>query len=125
MSAFDIDSSVINTQVPFFPSFAWGLTEADFGNSRLWAFNWLQAFWDTNDFTGTPGLVISTGETDASGNLICSLIQFAYSGERIPVKGKILLESGTDRRGQVITSTGIGGSTITDLTSVRAYGGNY
>lgn len=126
MSSFDIAQNVINTQVPYFPSYSWGLTSSDFGVPDLWVFNWIQAFWDVNDFAATPKLVISNGERDANNDLICSLVQFAYSGERVNFKGKIILASGTDRRGNAITSTPINASSPADsFINVIAYGGNY
>lgn len=126
MSDFDIGNNVINTQVPFFPSYTWELTESDFGNVQLWTFNWVQAFWDVTNFVGTPNLVVSTGERSASGNIIASLIRFAYSGQSIPIKGKIILATGTDRRGNTVTSIPIDAGSPTDsFSQVIVYGGNY
>lgn len=124
MSSYDIDTSQPTFGIGFFPSSSWELTQSDFGNSRLWTFNWLQAFWDTNDFAETPQLVVAIN-SDA-GDLIANLVRFSYSGERIPIKGKVILASGTDRRGNSISSTPINAGSPTDsLSQVIAYGGQY
>lgn len=125
MSHFDIAQNVINTEVPYFPSYSWQLTAADFAIPTLWVFNWVQAFYDAS-LAVQPTLVVSTGETGPDGTLIASAIYFAYSGERINFKGKILLASGTDRRGNMVTSTPIDAEAPTSsLENVIVYGGNY
>lgn len=126
MSIQDIAQSVINSQVPYFPSAAWELTASDFGKQDLWVFNWIQAFWDANDLNVPPILVISNGDTATNGTLIANAIQFAYSGERINVKGKIILVTGVNRRGTTVNSLPINASSPTDsFSKVIAYGGNY
>jgi hypothetical protein len=126
MAIKDIAITAPNNEVPFFPSSAWELTNADFGNQQLFTFNWIQAFWDSNDLAEDPVLVISNGDLAADGSLIASAIQFAFSGERINVKGKIILATGTDRRGVTVNSLPIDAGSPTDsFSKVIAYGGNY
>jgi hypothetical protein len=122
----DIAITARNNEVPFFPSSSWELTNADFGSQRLYTFNWIQAFWDSNDLEEEPVLVISNGDLDDNGDLIANAIQFAFSGERINVKGKIILATGTDRRGVTVTSLPINAASPNDsFSKVIAYGGNY
>jgi hypothetical protein len=110
-----------NTDVPFFPNITFNFTNSDFGVQGIPTFSWIQAFFDST-FTGIPTLVVGVGY-DNSGNLIVSQVRFAYSGERINIKGQGIYTTGTNIRGQTVTSTPIGSTLTTDLTQVIAYGG--
>jgi hypothetical protein len=127
MSAYDIGVPQPTFDIGFFPSSSWGLTSASFGNLQLPTFNWIQAFWASNLGAGvTPQLVVSMGHKTDAGVLIGNLVRFSYSGERVPMKGKIILSSGFDRFGNAITSTPINsGAPTTSLTQVIAFGGQY
>jgi hypothetical protein len=126
MAVQDISIQVPNYEVPYFPSYSWGLTNSDFDVKNLYTFNWIQAFWDSNDLGVDPILVVSNGDTDSSGNLIVSAIQFAFSGQMINFKGKMILSSGDDRRGVTVTSLPINAAApTTSFLKVIAYGGNY
>ena len=122
MAEYDIGTDALTKEVGFFPTSSWEITDADY-NKNIATFNWVQAFWDTNDYAGAsnPQLVFSTGN-----NSVASVVTFAFSGERVPFKSKVLLASGTDRRGNVVSSTAINPASPTDsLTKVIVYGGQY
>lgn len=108
-----------NTDVPFFFSNSWQLTADDYGVSLL-TFNWLQAFVDTTLFSGPIYLVYQGVD-----NAYQSILRFPYSGAIMPVKGNVILASGTDWRGNAITATPIGDNESTEIIEVIAYGGNY
>lgn len=114
-----------NTDIPFFPNVTYNLFAADFGviNSTLIpTFSWIQAFFDVS-LAAAPYLCIYTGYNDSLGNPIVSRIRFAYSGERINIKGCGIAATGTNIRGQTVSSTPIGDILASDLTEVIAYGG--
>ncbi len=120
-----------NTDIPFFPSITWNYTNTDIISSLdqlngaffLDTFSWIQAFFDATQLTVAPQLAIWTGDRRANGTPILSGITFAYSGERINIKGQGLFTTGTNIRGQTVTSTPIGATIETDLLLVTAYGG--
>lgn len=120
MTAYDIATNELTKDIGFFPTSTWELTDTDYGKS-IATFNWVQAFWDSS-YTGMqPHLVFSTGNDS-----VASVVYFAYSGERIPFKSKVLLQTGTDRRNQTVTSTPIDAGSPTDsLSKVVVYGGQY
>jgi hypothetical protein len=128
-SNFRIAYTVPNPEMPFFPSYSWELTEADYGvYLDLGMTNWVQAFWNSTSLTGVlPTLVFSTGNRVAgSTTLIASQVCFPFSGALMPFKGQILLESGVDVRGNTVTGTPINPASPTDsLSKVVVYGGNY
>ena len=115
-----------NTNVPFFPQWNYPLFEADKGNISLPAFSWIQAFFDSAELTVLPQLVIYSGTDESGANTpIYSVVQFAYSGERVNVKGQGIVASATDIRGNSIASTPIGSTHTSDLLQVFAWGGMY
>lgn len=111
-----------NTELPFFPNATYNLLEADKGKIDLPAFSWIQAFFDAT-FSGTPQLAIFTGYTFPDGSPLLSLVRFAYSGERINIKGSGIFASGQNVRNQAVISTVIGAVLTDDLSQVIAYGG--
>lgn len=113
-----------NTDIPFFPNLTYNFLNADFGvvSPSIPTFNWIQAFFDST-FTGIPTLCIGTGGFNSAGAPIVSQVRFAYSGERINIKGQSIYASGVNIRGQTVTSTPIGAVLTTDLIQVIAYGG--
>lgn len=128
MAQYDIAQNQATFDIGFFPTSTWQLTEANYGVLTLPTFNWVQAFWDTTDLGASiqPALVVSMGHTDSDSNLICNYVPFAYSGERVPIKGKIIVASGVDRFGNAITATPIDAGSPTDsLILVMAHGGQY
>ena len=122
MSKFDIGSNVINTEVGFFPGFAYELFSADFDKNSLHTFNWIQAFWDPSlAIDGPPGIVVFNQFTHFK-----SFVPFAYSGERVNIKAQSIATSGLDIRGNAITSLPIDpDAPTTSLSHVYVYGGNY
>lgn len=110
-----------NTDIPFFPSITYNLLNADFG-VLVPTFSWIQAFFSP-DLTVAPTLCVYGGWNHADGTPILSEIQFAFSGERINIKGCAIYASGTNIRDQAVTSTPIGSSVTTQITNVIAYGG--
>ena len=125
MSLQDILISERNTGIPYFPSSSWNLTEESKGDITLPTFNWIQAFYDTDAFTQPAQLVVWSGAFHADKTPIVSKVRFAFSGERINFKGKVIYASGVDRFGNTITSTVIGSDNATDLLEVIAYGAMY
>lgn len=121
----DIQITSRNTEVPFFPNLSWNLTEASKGLLNLPTFNWIQAFFDAQSLTVPAQLVIWSGNSFSDGTPIVSKVRFAYSGERINFKGKVIYDSGADRFGNTINSSTIGDNETTDLLEVIAYGGMY
>jgi hypothetical protein len=111
-----------NTDIPFFPSLTWNLTNSDFGDKTLLTFNYIQAFFDPT-LTLTPYLCVYSGNNDDSGNPILSQIRFAYSGEKVQIKAKGIFSTGTNIRGQTVTSLAIGATPTTQFSEVVAYGG--
>lgn len=121
-----IDINSRNTEVPYFPSSGYELFNADFGDVTLPTFNWIQATFDAAAITVSPQLVVWSGDIDPdTGAYISTLVLFAYSGERINFKGKAILATGTDVRGNSITSTPIGATAASDLARVLTYGGMF
>ena len=112
-----------NTDIPFFPNQTWNLVSADFGMTNLPTFNYIQAFYDPS-LTEVPQLALFTGSYSAPGVPILSLVRFAYSGERIQIKGSGIFLTGVNIRGQSISSTQIGSTPTTQLSQVIAYGGS-
>ncbi len=113
-----------NILIPFFPSGSWELKIANVvsDNTKIPAstlpyFNYIQAFFPTE--TSTAILAIFAGKYHANGTPIVSPVRFAYSGERVNIKGQLILTTGTDILGYTVTSTTIG----SDITNVYAYGG--
>jgi hypothetical protein len=117
----DLSNADRNTDIPFFPNLSWNLTSSDFGNKGLATFNYIQAFFD-NTLDEIPYICVYAGDRD-DGTPILSQVRFAYSGEKVQIKGKGIFESGTNIRGQAVSSTPIGDSPTTDLSEVIAYGG--
>lgn len=111
-----------NTDMPFFPSLTWNLTNADFGVKTLPTFNYIQAFFDAT-LTDPPYLCVYSGNNHTDGSPILSQVRFAYSGEKIQIKGKGIFASGTNIRDQAVTSLPIGSTPTDDLLEVIAYGG--
>lgn len=113
-----------NTDIPFFPNITYNFLSSDFGvvSPSIPTFSWIQAFFDSS-FIGIPSLCIGTGAFDAAGNPIVSRVRFAYSGERINIKGQSIYDSGMNSRGQTVSSSPIGATLTTDLLEVIAYGG--
>ncbi len=121
-----------NGSVPYFPSLTWEYQNSDLITTGeipmggfIMTFNWIQAFFDST-ISVPPELVIYSGRTLPDGiTPIVSRIRFAYSGERINIKGNALYQSGEDIRGTTVTSTPIGAAPTTDISQVIAYGGMY
>jgi len=109
-----------NTDIPFFPSVSWELTADDYGNNTLPTFFWIQAFVDTESFTGPINVVVQGADNEYQ-----SIVRIPYSGAMVPFKGKTILASGTDFRGNELTATPIGDDESTDIVELRVYGGNY
>lgn len=125
-----------NTDIPFFPSITWNFTNSDIissldqlnGPSSLYTFSWIQAFFNPIELTGLPQLAIWAGGYQSDGvTPLLNGITFAYSGERINIKGQVLFTTGLNQRGQTVSSTPIGSTQATDpatdLLLVTAYGG--
>lgn len=111
-----------NTDIPFFPSSTWNLVSNDFGKINLPTFSWIQAFYDAS-LAAEPLLAIFTGNFTDAGVPILSEVRFAYSGERINIKGSGIFVSGLNNRGQAVSSTTIGVNPVADLSRVIAWGG--
>ena len=122
MSQSDLSIVVPNNQVGFFPSISWEIKPTDISVITKAPFFWVQAFWDSTDYTGgIPTLLVSKGD-----NSPVSPILFAFSGEMKPFKGKAFWSSGNDRYGNSQTATPINPASTTDsLTKVIVYGGAY
>lgn len=114
-----------NSELPFFPSENWYLTEESKGNLLLPTFSWLQAFFDAENITVAPQLAVWSGQYHANGDPVLSVVRFAYSGERVNFKGKAVFAAGTNILNQVVTSAVIGETATTDLLQVIAWGGAY
>ena len=121
-----------NTDIPFFPSLTWNFTNSDIittlsqlqGVQPYNTFNWIQAFFNAASIAVAPQLAIWGGGYHSDGiTPILSGITFAYSGERINIKGQVLFTTGTNIRGQTVNSTPIGSTPTADLLLVTAYGG--
>ncbi len=113
-----------NTELPFFPNFTYELLEADKGNiTTVPAFSWIQAFFDPLLLSVPAQLAIFNGHFFDDDLPILSLVRFAYSGERINIKGRGIFVSGKNVRQQVVNSTPIGAIGGSDLSQVIAYGG--
>lgn len=121
-----------NKELPYFSSSSWNLKNTDFlngslpilSNNKLPVFNWIQAFFDST-LAVVPYLAIWSGATDSTTGLpIVNKVRFAYSGDKVEVKGVAILTSGTDLRGDTVTSTPIGATLTTDLLEVIAWGGS-
>lgn len=121
-----------NKELPYFSSSTWNLKNTDFLNgaepillnNNLPVFNWIQAFFDST-LAVIPYLAIWSGAINpATGLPIVNKVRFAYSGERVNIKGVAILTSGTDVRGDTVTSTPIGATLTTDLLEVIAQGGS-
>lgn len=127
----DIAKNVPNPELPFFPTYSWEITDADYyvftTETALYPFMWVQAFFDAAQLTVIPTLVFSSGQRDPESNvLICSQVCFPFSGALMPFKGQYFIETGVDRRGDTITSTPINpAAPTTSLNKVVLYGGNY
>lgn len=114
-----------NTDLPFFPNFTYELFEADKDNKDIPTFTWIQAFFDST-LSVAPELAIFSGSNFEDTNLpILSLVRFAYSGERINIKGRGIFTTGKNIRGQTVKSIGIGTIVTTQFSQVIAYGGMY
>lgn len=118
-----LDINNRNTDIPFTPSCSWSLTEEDKDVFGKLTFGWIQAFFD-NTLSVNPELVVFAGKYNDDGSKQGNLIRFAYSGERVKVKGNMILSTAKDCRGITIASTPIGNTGTTDLLKVIAYGGN-
>lgn len=122
----ELNLSNRNTELPFFPSHSWQFFQADYTtNPNTPTFNYIQAFFDADQLTTQPQVVVYSGQQDQNGNKIYSCVPFAYSGQMVPFKGKYLINSGGDLRGDSHQSTPIGNDATTDLISVWAYGGMF
>lgn len=117
-----LSTSDRNTDIPFFPNQNWNLTNADFGDKSLPVFNYIQAFFDET-LQDVPYLCVYSGSDRDDGTPVLSQVRFAYSGERVQIKGKGIFASGTNVRNQSVTSLPIGNAPTTDLLEVIAYGG--
>lgn len=114
-----------NTDIPFFPNITYNLLNADYGiidPVAIPAFSWIQAFFDST-LGVAPEICVFTGAFDTLGAPILSQVRFAYSGERINIKGSGIFATGKNWRGQTVTSTPIGSTLNANLTKVIAYGG--
>lgn len=129
----DLNITQNNASIPFYPSQTWRYLNADIltatpGMTNLEfqkVFSWIQAFFDTT-LTVAPTLAIWSGEFQSDGvTPVLNEVQFAYSGERINIKGVALVSTGTNIRGQTVSSVPIGSTLTTQLTKVIAYGGMY
>lgn len=113
-----------NTDIPFFPNVTWILEEADLDAKNLPTFNWIQAFYDSSTLSGTPNLAVFTGAYHDDGvTPIVAYVPFAYSGERVNIKGNGIFSTGEDIRGVTITTTPLGADPATDILKVVAWGG--
>jgi len=117
-----------NTDIPFFPNITYNLLNDDYGvidPVRIPTFSWIQAFYDSapTGLTVAPTICVYTGNLDENDDPILSQVRFAYSGERINIKGMGIFSTGKNWRGQTVTSVPIGASTTLNLLQVIAYGG--
>lgn len=127
----DLNIEQKNSLLPYFSSSTWNLTNADFlpgdepvlSNNKLPTFNWIQAFFDST-LGVAPRLAVWSGRVDDDGLPVISNVRFAYSGDKVEIKGTAIMTSGTDRRGITVTSTPIGSTLNADLTEVIAFGGD-
>jgi hypothetical protein len=124
MSTFASGLSVTdrNTDLPFFPSCTWNLTQADIGLKTLPTFNYIQAFFDES-LGVEPILAIFSGAFHDDGSPILSEIRFAFSGDKIQIKGSGFFMTGTNIIGQTVSSITIRSAPTTDLSRVIAFGG--
>jgi len=120
-----IDIRDRNTDIPFTPSYTYSFLEADKDTFFKIPFHWIQAFFVPTGFTANPELVIYGGELNANNSKQGSLVRFAYSGERIKIKGLGILSTAADCRGVTVTSIPIGGATNASFSKVIAWGGAY
>jgi hypothetical protein len=119
-----------NITIPFIPSVSWEILSTDVIDPQTTSvyskkgnyFSYIQAFFDAAQVTNAI-LAVYSGHDDASGNPIVSPVRFAFSGERVQFKGIFILTEGQDINGNTITSTVIGNTSATDITSAYAYGG--
>ncbi len=118
-----------NSQVAFFPSLSWPLLASNFGTAipGTGKGNWVQAFFDSATANPSiPRLVVSSGNTfqtgTNAGQLICSYVYFAFSGEMKPFIGSIFLATGLDILGNTLTSSNISDEN-TDINICQIYGG--
>ena len=118
-----------NTEMPFFPSTSWTLTQSDLtaGTTSGFkdTFTWIQVFFDAESLTAPAQLVVYSGKPNQDGSPQCNLVRFAYSGEMKPFKGQAIVASGDDVRGDTWTSTPIGDDADTELSQVIVYGSMY
>jgi hypothetical protein len=112
-----------NTDIPFTASCTWSLTEADKDAFFGLTFGWLQAFFD-NALGVNPQLVVFAGKYNEDGSKQGNIVPFAFSGEKVKIKGNGILSTGKDCRGVTWTSVPIGETGTTDLLRVIAWGGN-
>lgn len=109
-----------NGLISFLPSSSWNIAAADYDKNTKAPFSWLQVFWDTATFTDTPVLAVWSGQYQTDGTTpLVNPVYFAFPGERVFFKGKIIYTTGTDRYGNTITST-----PFASLERIVAYGGN-
>lgn len=121
-----------NASIPFYTSYTWDYLNSDIfttpaqKNQFLLTFSWIQAFF-SNTITVVPELVIWSGHYLPDGvTPLVSAIPFAFSGERVNVKGCALFATGTNVRGQTVTCVPINtAAPTTSLTKVTAWGGMY
>ncbi len=114
-----------NTDIPFFPNITYNFLNADYDvidPIDIPAFSWIQAFFDSGLLVA-PTICVYTGNRDENDDPILSQVRFAYSGERINIKGMGIFSTGKNWRGQTVTSVPIGAATTTNLLQVIAYGG--
>lgn len=118
MSTKDLGITTDNVLLPFIPGKSWPIVSGDVGDLSMPTFNWIQAFWESS-FTDPAILAVWSGDYNDAGVMIVNPIRFAYSGERVVFKGKVILANGVDRFGNTVTSSAIG----TDLSAVYGFGG--
>ena len=108
--------------MPFFPNITWNLLQADIAAINLPTFNYIQAFFDES-LAVAPELALFSGSFHDTGLPILNLVRFAYSGDKIQIKGSGFFMTGTNIRGQTVSSIPIGSVPTTDLLKVIAFGG--
>jgi len=122
-----------NASVPYFASMTWNYENSDILvtpaavanlDSRL-TFSYIQAFYNSG-LTSTPTLAIWSGKRRPDGSLILNEVQFAFSGDRVQIKGIAIMSTGTDIRDKTVSSLAINPASPTNsFSKVKGWGGMY
>lgn len=134
----DIHPTTMNSQVPLIPDLAWDATTDDYGDTTSPDttsglvpnnFMWIQGFFNATSLLTAPDIVVTSGhvfppDSPYAGQQICSIITFAYSGERQLFRGTGIVSSGRDRKGNEVASIGLdSGAPTTSFSRLKFLGG--